>query len=201
MSMHKEVALAGCDFIKTVVKLKRRSGFLYTALYLKQCTVSLQRYYAGYYSKNDTMSVPVSLTRCGIPKVIPAIAVAPKVKKATFQSITTPHSDIDSVREGMNWKPTWKSTPLLDNFVRRFQYSVDDVVDGAAAKYVKEHNIFVNLKHEIAAFIFNVNKIQKMGANQATLIDRWDRKEEPLIAFAAASFRSLYKQLGAKLSS
>ena len=41
----------------------------------------------------------------------------------------------------------------------------------------------------------------KMGANQATLIDRWDRKEEPLIAFAAASFRSIYKQLGAKLSS
>ena len=73
MSMHKEVALAGCDFIKTVLKLKRRSGFLYTALYLKQCTVSLQRYYAGCYSKNDTMSVPVSLTRCGIPKIIPAV--------------------------------------------------------------------------------------------------------------------------------
>ncbi|KAH0709154.1 hypothetical protein KY284_010581 [Solanum tuberosum] len=126
------------------------------------CTVSLQRYYAGCYSKNDTMSVPVSLTRGGIPKIIPAIAVAPKMKKDTFQSITTPHSDIDSVREGMNWKPTWKSTPLLDNFVRRFQYSVDDVVDGAAAKYVKEHNIFVNLKHEIAAFIFNVNKIQSI---------------------------------------
>ena len=35
----------------------------------------------------------------------------------------------------------------------------------------------------------------KMGANQATLIDRWDRKEEPLIAFAAASFRSIYKGL------
>ncbi|KAG5610401.1 hypothetical protein H5410_021682 [Solanum commersonii] len=27
------------------------------------------------------------------------IAVAPKVKKAIFQSITTPHSDIDSVHE------------------------------------------------------------------------------------------------------
>lgn len=32
-----------------------------------------------------------------------------------------------------------------------------------------------------------------MKANQATLIDGWDRKEEPLIAFAAASFRSIYK--------
>lgn len=29
----------------------------------------------------------------------------------------------------------------------------------------------------------------KIGANQVTLIDRWDRKEEALIAFAAASFR------------
>ncbi|KAH0735018.1 hypothetical protein KY285_010725 [Solanum tuberosum] len=73
-----------------------------------------------------------------------------------------PHLQSIPLEKGMNWKPTWKSTPLLDNFVRRFQYSVDDVVDGAAAKYVKEHNIFVNLKHEIAAFIFNVNKIQSI---------------------------------------
>uniref|UniRef100_A0A0V0HB79 Putative ovule protein n=1 Tax=Solanum chacoense TaxID=4108 RepID=A0A0V0HB79_SOLCH len=73
-----------------------------------------------------------------------------------------PHLQSIPLEKGMNWKPTWKSTPLLDNFVRRFQYSVDDVVDGAAAKYVKEHNIFVNLKHEIAAFIFNVNKIHSI---------------------------------------
>ena len=73
-----------------------------------------------------------------------------------------PHLQSIPLEKGMNWKPTWKSTPLLDNFVRRFQYSVDDVVDGAAAKYVKEHNIFVNLKHEIAAFIFNVNQIHSI---------------------------------------
>lgn len=35
----------------------------------------------------------------------------------------------------------------------------------------------------------------EMEANQATLIDGWDRKEEPLIAFAAAFFRSIYKGL------
>jgi len=34
-----------------------------------------------------------------------------------------------------------------------------------------------------------------MEANQATLIDGWDRKEEPLIAFATAFFRSIYKGL------
>ncbi|KAH0781519.1 hypothetical protein KY290_001117 [Solanum tuberosum] len=43
--------------------------------------------------------------------------------------------------------------------------------------------------------------ILKMGENQETLVDRWDRKEEPLIAFAAASFQLIYKQLGAKLFS
>ncbi|KAH0705873.1 hypothetical protein KY285_012221 [Solanum tuberosum] len=73
-----------------------------------------------------------------------------------------PHLQSIPLEKGMNWKPTWKSTPLLDNFVRQFQYSVDDVVDGATAKYVKEHNIFVNLKHEIAAFIFSVNKIHSI---------------------------------------
>ena len=41
----------------------------------------------------------------------------------------------------------------------------------------------------------NYHCLLKMEANQATLIDRWDRKEEPLIAFAAASFRSIYKGL------
>ncbi|KAG5606565.1 hypothetical protein H5410_028057 [Solanum commersonii] len=201
MPMHKEVTLAVCDFIKKVVK----------------------RYYAGCYSKNDTMSVPVSLTRCGISKIIPMvlqkhvrakpdhgdylIAVAPNVKKATFQSIMTPHSDNDSVgdvlgelktsrkklrpmylphlqsiplEKGMNCKPTWKSTPLLDNFVHRFQYSVDDVVYGVTAKYVKEHNIFVNLKHEIASFIFNVNKIHSIQdgfANES--LDLYEKQVGP----------------------
>lgn len=36
ISMHKEIALVSCDFIKIVVKLKQHSGFLYTALYLKK---------------------------------------------------------------------------------------------------------------------------------------------------------------------
>jgi len=43
-SMTKEIALAGCDFVRKVVTLKRKSGFLFTALYLKECAVSLQRY-------------------------------------------------------------------------------------------------------------------------------------------------------------
>ena len=217
-SMSKEIALAGCSFVKQVRYLKQKSGFLYTALYLKQCAVSLQRYYAGNYHKGDLLSVPVSLTRCGIPKIIPAvlrkhvraksdrgdklvklylswfglaklILVAKKVTKATFSSMASPHPDIGRVLEvldeiktsfrdlqpiylphlqniplelGMSWEPTWKSTPLLDNFVRSFDLKVDDTVDKEAAKYAKDHNIFVNLKHEIAAFIWNIPKIHSI---------------------------------------
>lgn len=56
-----------CFVFKTVY------NFLYTALYLKRCTISLQRYYAAFYSKKATMFVPVSFTRCGISKIIPAV--------------------------------------------------------------------------------------------------------------------------------
>nr|WMB96591.1 hypothetical protein [Solanum melongena]WMB96956.1 hypothetical protein [Solanum melongena]WMB97168.1 hypothetical protein [Solanum aethiopicum] len=215
VSMSKEIALAGCDFVFKVRTMKRRSGLLFTALYLKQCAVCLQRYYADSYKASDQLSVPISLTRCGIPRIIPSvlrkhirtksdhgdmlvkmylswfglaklIAVAAKVTKATFKSITSPHPDIGSVLEvleemktsfrdlqpiylprlhtfplelGMHWEPTWKSTPLLDAFVRQHGLTVDDKVDKASAKYAKDCNIFVNLKHELAAFIWNIKKI------------------------------------------
>nr|WMB96858.1 hypothetical protein [Solanum melongena]WMB97143.1 hypothetical protein [Solanum aethiopicum] len=117
------------------------------------------------------------------------ILVAKKVNKATFSSIATPHPDIGSVLEvlgeiktsfkelqpiylphlqdiplelGMSWEPTWKSTPLFDNFVRSFDLKVDDTVDKVASKYAKDHNIFVNLKHELAAFIWNIKKIHSI---------------------------------------
>lgn len=127
-SMSKEIALAGCSFVKQVRYLKHKSGFLYTALYLKQCAVSLQRYYAGNYHKGDLLSVPVSLTRCGIPKIIPAvlrkhvraksdrgdklvklylswfglaklILVAKKVTKATLSSIASPPPSLPCFEE------------------------------------------------------------------------------------------------------
>lgn len=44
---------------------------LFTALYFKQCGVSLQRYYSGSYSKHDSLSVPVSLTRSGLQRIMP----------------------------------------------------------------------------------------------------------------------------------
>ncbi|PHT36869.1 hypothetical protein CQW23_24569 [Capsicum baccatum] len=127
--------------------------------------------------------VRIYLSWFGLAKLI---LVAKKVRKATFSSIATPHPDIGCVlgvldemntsfkelqpiyllflqdiplELGMSWEPTWKSTPLLDTFVRSFGLKVDDNIDKVASKYAKDNNIFVNLKHELAAFIWNINKI------------------------------------------
>lgn len=114
--LSREVGLAAVLFVREVIRLKRKSGLLFVALYLKQCGVCLQRYYAGSYQKGDSISVSVSLTRCGIPKIIPSVLrkhvrarsdrgdiivklylswfslaklveLAPRVSKDTFQSI------------------------------------------------------------------------------------------------------------------
>jgi len=109
------------------------------------------------------------------------IELAPKVTKATFQSITEPTSDIDSVKEvltmikthgkrlisiylpfahtiplkqGNVWEPTWKSTPITDRYVSQYA-----TLSSAGQKFIQFQNIFVNLKHEMASFIMNVCKI------------------------------------------
>lgn len=112
-----EVGLCAVSFAREVIRLRRKSGLLFTALYLKQCSVCLQRYYAGSYRKSDSLSVPIGLTRSGIPTIIPTVLrkhirardargdrivklylswfslsklvqLAPKVSKETFKSIT-----------------------------------------------------------------------------------------------------------------
>ncbi|KAL4317821.1 hypothetical protein GQ457_18G011820 [Hibiscus cannabinus] len=57
-----------------VVYMNRRSGALFTALYLKQCAVTLQQAYGGItpYHIHTKLSVPVSLTRSGYPRIIPS---------------------------------------------------------------------------------------------------------------------------------
>lgn len=158
-----EVGLGAIHFVRTVARLRRKSGFLFVSMYLKQCGVSLQRYYSGSYSKGEPLSVPIALTRTGIPTIIPPIPpyirrrhddradrwvridlswfgvnrlipLVKKVSSSTFESITKPTEDIDSVKEiltmihthgmihlsslpsvhkipllqGFVWKPTWK---------------------------------------------------------------------------------------------
>ena len=72
-SLSVEVGLASVDFVRKVLAMKRKSGLLFTALYLKQCSVSLQRFYAGSFQKTDSLSVSVSLTRSGLQRIIPSV--------------------------------------------------------------------------------------------------------------------------------
>lgn len=65
-----EVGLAMTLFVKRVLSMYRKSGPLFTALYLKQCSVALQRYYAGNRVDKEMLPIYVSLTRSGIPRII-----------------------------------------------------------------------------------------------------------------------------------
>lgn len=115
----KEVCIAGYLFCKKVRHLVKGSGLLFTALYLKQCSSSLQTYYGGCKKSPELLPVPISLTRSGCPRIIPSfhrrmiykrddkadplvklylsfftlsklIKLCPKISKKTFQSITQP---------------------------------------------------------------------------------------------------------------
>ncbi|KAH0706219.1 hypothetical protein KY285_010714 [Solanum tuberosum] len=50
-----------------------------------------------------------------------------------LQPIYLPHLQNIPLELGMSWEPTWKSTPLLDNFVHSFDLKVDDTVDKEVA--------------------------------------------------------------------
>lgn len=67
-----ETSVAAYLFAKSVLRLKRSSGILFTALFfLKQCGVCLQQQYGGVPQKHDLLPVMVSLTRSGLPRIIP----------------------------------------------------------------------------------------------------------------------------------
>ena len=59
----KEHCIAIHLFTKQVLRLCKGSGMLFTALYLKQCSSSLQTFYGGIKRPHDLLPVPVSLTR------------------------------------------------------------------------------------------------------------------------------------------
>lgn len=94
------------------------------------------------------------------------VELAPKVSKATFQSIVDPIEDLDSVKEvsnmikrhgrklistylpfahtiplkqGLVWEPTWKSTPISDRYVSQYA-----VISDECKKYIQFQNLFVN---------------------------------------------------------
>lgn len=68
-----ETSVAAYLFAKSVLRLKRSSGILFTALFLKQCAVSLQRYYGMELPLPKECTKPmVSLSRDGLPRIIPS---------------------------------------------------------------------------------------------------------------------------------
>nr|WOR07594.1 CeaMV1-RdRp [Duamitovirus sp.] len=122
-----EYGIASFIYAKKVIQLTRSRGLLSTALYLKQCSVLLQQYYSEHDNTGaGPMKVWVSLTRCGLPRIIPAfhrriirgrgvrgdrivrmwiswlqiyriIELAPKVSANTFKSIISPCDNIQRV--------------------------------------------------------------------------------------------------------
>jgi len=70
--LSKETCIALHLYCREVSRLVRRSGLLFTALYLKQCSASLQTAYGGIKRPHELLPVPVSLNRSGYPRIIPA---------------------------------------------------------------------------------------------------------------------------------
>src|SRR5436190_7007650 len=68
----KEYSIATYLFVRRVRHLIKTSGALACALYLKQCSTSLMVAYGGDPRKPELLPVPVSLTRRGFPRIIPA---------------------------------------------------------------------------------------------------------------------------------
>lgn len=53
------------------MSFKRRSGWLNTGLYLKSASLALMKYRAKDFSKKTGLPHPLSLTRTGLPRIIP----------------------------------------------------------------------------------------------------------------------------------
>lgn len=69
----KELSIAGYLCAKRIIQLCRKSGYLFTSLYLKQCSECLMIYRGSITScDKSNLSVPVSLNGSGIPTIIPA---------------------------------------------------------------------------------------------------------------------------------
>lgn len=116
----KESCIAAYLLAKKVLALRLRSGLLFVALYLKQCSSFLQKAYGGDPT-TGLLPVPVALTRQGYRTIIPSfhrrmiyrkddkadqlvqlslswfslaklIPLAPPISKGTFESIVSPLS-------------------------------------------------------------------------------------------------------------
>lgn len=124
----KENSIAAYLVAKQIIRLGRKSGWLFVALYLKQCSATLMQFRGGNTPVDRNLSVPVSLTRSGIPRIIPTfhrrmilrrdekadrivqyylsiftvsrlIPLSKRISKHTFTSIIEPASPHDATHQ------------------------------------------------------------------------------------------------------
>lgn len=121
--LSSEYCIAAYLLSQQVCRLRRKSGLLHTALYLKQCAVVLQKYYGEDSYSHELLKPQVSLTRTGLPRIIPSfhrkvireggprgdravkiylswfslsrvVLLAPRVTAKTFDSLLDPSPDL-----------------------------------------------------------------------------------------------------------
>lgn len=202
--LNKEFCIASYLTAKQIFRLGQKSGWLFASLYLKQCSATLQLFRGSDNPVPRQLSVPVALTGSGLPRIIPSfhrrailrrdakadvvikfylsvfslnriIPIAKKVNKSTFNSITTPVKDMDSVHQvaselklclvdlfnryvprvrtfplnqGMTFEPTWKALPTT-KIVHSVLYNRLKV-PYETAKRIK--SCFLSLPYELACW-------------------------------------------------
>lgn len=120
-----EYCIAAYLLSQEICRLRRKSGLLFAALYLKQCNTVLMKYYGGVEYPPELLTPQVSLSRGGLPRIIPSfhrniiknrgdrgdvcvkiylswfslariVLLAPRVTKETFASLRDGFPDIES---------------------------------------------------------------------------------------------------------
>lgn len=73
----KEMCVASHLIGKQILQLGRKDGWLFVALYLKQCSVCLMSFRSVPLGQipQSLMSVPVSLTGSRLPRIIPSFHI------------------------------------------------------------------------------------------------------------------------------
>nr|UOL49053.1 MAG: putative RNA-dependent RNA polymerase [Mitoviridae sp.] len=148
--VNRESAVVALMVSKRVLRMYRHMGALSTSLYLKQCGVSLMRYYSSSEGGVHLMAgASVSLSRAGIPTIIPVhhrqllavrderadqlvklylswfticriIKLAKPISASTFRSIVDPVPDIGLVKEVMQ-EVKETSKMLLNRYLPQLQ--------------------------------------------------------------------------------
>ncbi|KAI5382385.1 hypothetical protein KIW84_MT0035 (mitochondrion) [Lathyrus oleraceus] len=113
--LSKENCIAAHLFAKQVRQLYRKSGPLSTALYLKQCGVCLQQVYAGPPYEHERLPVFVSLSRNGLPRIIPSFHRKESAGGSAKRYATSPIAYLRSMNEVCSFENRLDSNVTLSS--------------------------------------------------------------------------------------